>query len=206
MSFVAADYVSYPWMIIHIMYRLGRELYRRCNMKIIPVPVREDNYAYILIDQPSNEAAIVDPFDVPKVASVAASLGVSVVAGITTHHHFDHSGGNKVLILYIALKVINLLASGLRVSTLYSTVKALNTDVSQAAKFPGIPIYGGSDKIPALTKLVKDKDEFVLGKNTSIRYLLLKLNLHILISESQMSGNPVSHTGFHLLLCDRHYR
>jgi hydroxyacylglutathione hydrolase len=68
-------------------------------MKIVPVPVREDNYAYILIDQPSNEAAFIDPFDVPKVTSVAESLGVSVVASITTHHHFDHSGGNKVLIL-----------------------------------------------------------------------------------------------------------
>jgi glyoxylase-like metal-dependent hydrolase (beta-lactamase superfamily II) len=80
------------------MFRLGRQL-RRCKMKIVPVPVREDNYAYILIDQPSNEAAIVDPFDVPKVTSVANSLGVSVVAGITTHHHFDHSGGNKVVLL-----------------------------------------------------------------------------------------------------------
>ena len=80
------------------MFRLGLQL-RRCNMKIIPVPVREDNYAYILIDQPSNDAAIVDPFDVPKVTSVADSLGVSVVAGITTHHHHDHSGGNKVLMI-----------------------------------------------------------------------------------------------------------
>jgi glyoxylase-like metal-dependent hydrolase (beta-lactamase superfamily II) len=81
------------------MFRLGRQLSRRLNMKIVPVPVREDNYAYILIDQPSNKAAFVDPFDLPKVASVAESLGVSVVASITTHHHFDHSGGNKVLIL-----------------------------------------------------------------------------------------------------------
>lgn len=119
------------------MFRLGRQLSHRFNMKIVPVLVREDNYAYILIDQPSNEAAIVDPFDVPKVTSVATSLGVSVVAGITTHHHFDHSGGNKDF----------------------------------AAKFPGVPIYGGSDQIPALTKLVKDKDEFTLGKNTLIRCL-----------------------------------
>jgi len=81
------------------MFRLGRQLSRYSNMKIVPVPVREDNYAYILIDQPSNQAAFVDPFDVPKVASVANGLGVSVVASITTHHHFDHSGGNKVLVL-----------------------------------------------------------------------------------------------------------
>lgn len=63
-------------------------------MKIIPVPVRQDNYAYLLVDEPSNKAAAVDPFDVSKVASAAERLGVSIVAAITTHHHLDHSGGN----------------------------------------------------------------------------------------------------------------
>lgn len=59
-------------------------------------------------------------------------------------------------------------------STLKFRCKGLfNTSVLQAAKFPGVPIYGGSDQIPALTKLVKDKDEFTLGKNTLIRYLSL---------------------------------
>ncbi len=65
-------------------------------MKIVPVPVRQDNYAYILIDEPSNKAAAVDPYDVPKVKAAADKLGVEIVAGITTHHHFDHSGGNEV--------------------------------------------------------------------------------------------------------------
>lgn len=66
------------------------------RMKIVPVPVRQDNYAYILIDEPSNKAAAVDPYDVPKVKAAADKLGVEIVAGITTHHHFDHSGGNEV--------------------------------------------------------------------------------------------------------------
>ncbi|KAF5386768.1 hypothetical protein D9615_001665 [Tricholomella constricta] len=106
-------------------------------MRVVPVPVRDDNYAYLLVDQPSNKAAAVDPYDVPKVAAAAKELGVQIVAAIITHHHFDHSGGNKDF----------------------------------AAKFPDAPIYGGSDKIPALTKLVKDKDEFTLGDNTHIKCL-----------------------------------
>lgn len=65
-------------------------------MKVVPVPVREDNYAYLLIDEPTLTAAAVDPYDVPKVEAAAKANGVEIVAGITTHHHFDHSGGNKV--------------------------------------------------------------------------------------------------------------
>jgi len=65
-------------------------------MRVVPVPVRQDNYAYLLIDELSNKAAAVDPYDVAKVTTAAANLGVEIVAAITTHHHFDHSGGNKV--------------------------------------------------------------------------------------------------------------
>jgi hydroxyacylglutathione hydrolase len=67
-------------------------------MKVVPVPVRQDNYAYLLVDEKTNNAAAVDPFDVAKVASAAERLGVSIIAAITTHHHLDHSGGNGVRI------------------------------------------------------------------------------------------------------------
>lgn len=33
---------------------------------------------------------------VKAVRAKADTLGVKIVAGITTHHHLDHSGGNKV--------------------------------------------------------------------------------------------------------------
>ena len=66
------------------------------NMRVIPVPVRKDNYAYLLVDDTVNEAAAVDPYTPSKVKAAAEQLGVKVVAGITTHHHSDHSGGNEV--------------------------------------------------------------------------------------------------------------
>ncbi|KAG6331521.1 hypothetical protein ID866_7570 [Astraeus odoratus] len=106
-------------------------------MKIVPVPVRQDNYAYLLVDEPSNSAAAIDPYDVPKVQAAADELGVSLVAAIITHHHPDHSGGNAQF----------------------------------AAAYPGKPIYGGSDKIPHLSNLLKDKDEFVFGENILVRCL-----------------------------------
>ncbi len=66
------------------------------RMKVVPVPVRSDNYAYLLIDEKAKKAAAVDVYDVPKVQAAAQEEGVEIVAAITTHHHHDHSGGNEV--------------------------------------------------------------------------------------------------------------
>jgi hydroxyacylglutathione hydrolase len=65
-------------------------------MRVIPIPVLKDNYSYLILDDIAKEAAAVDPYTPSKVKEVANQLGVRVVAGITTHHHDDHSGGNQV--------------------------------------------------------------------------------------------------------------
>jgi glyoxylase-like metal-dependent hydrolase (beta-lactamase superfamily II) len=78
----------------------------RNNMRVIPIPVRKDNYSYLVVDDAANEAAAVDPYTPSKVKEAADQLGVKVVAGITTHHHHDHSGGNQVslsLVLFSSL-------------------------------------------------------------------------------------------------------
>lgn len=66
-------------------------------MQIHPVPVRDDNYAYVIIDNTQPKKGVfVDPYDVKACQAAAKKLGVEeVVANITTHHHHDHSGGNE---------------------------------------------------------------------------------------------------------------
>lgn len=76
------------------------------KMKVIPVPVRSDNYAYLIVDEKTNKAAAVDVYDVPKVQAAAKEAGVEIIAGLTTHHHHDHSGGNEVSSYYSALVAI----------------------------------------------------------------------------------------------------
>ena len=66
------------------------------RMRVLPVPVRKDNYSYLIVDVAAREAAAVDPYTPSKVKEAAEQLGVKVVAGLTTHHHNDHSGGNEV--------------------------------------------------------------------------------------------------------------
>lgn len=81
-------------MVFHIHLPNGRLLI----LQVVPVPVRKDNYAYLLVDDTTQQAAAIDPYDVPKIQAAIKELGqpINIVAAITTHHHQDHSGGNTV--------------------------------------------------------------------------------------------------------------
>lgn len=67
----------------------------RRNMIIKPVPVLEDNYSYLLIDEDTQKVALVDPVEPAKVLDAAKKQGVTPQCILTTHHHWDHAGGNK---------------------------------------------------------------------------------------------------------------
>lgn len=63
-------------------------------MRIVPVPIHSDNYAYLLIDEKTNVAAAVDPSEPDKVLEAAKKENVKITAILTTHHHKDHAAGN----------------------------------------------------------------------------------------------------------------
>ncbi|KAF9425708.1 hypothetical protein BGZ94_007290 [Podila epigama] len=67
-------------------------------MKIIPVPVLEDNYAYVIFDEKTLECAAVDPVEPEKVLSIIQRIGAKLTSVLCTHHHWDHAGGNVELI------------------------------------------------------------------------------------------------------------
>ncbi|PVF92126.1 Metallo-hydrolase/oxidoreductase [Serendipita vermifera] len=129
-------------------------------MRILPIPIRSDNYMYLLVDQQQStedstagrtnklKALLVDPAD-PKALAKAhaaageANLDVDIVGILTTHHHEDHAGGNDII----------------------------------AKEIPSIPIYGGApegadhSKIRGANHTVKDNDEITLGESIKIRCL-----------------------------------
>ncbi|KAA3464607.1 hydroxyacylglutathione hydrolase cytoplasmic [Gossypium australe] len=73
-------------------------------MKIFEVPCLEDNYS--VIDESTKEAAVVDPVEAEKVFDVANQHGVVLKFVLTTHHHWDHAGGNdKIKQLVPGIKV-----------------------------------------------------------------------------------------------------
>ncbi|XP_050250990.1 hydroxyacylglutathione hydrolase cytoplasmic isoform X2 [Quercus robur] len=61
-------------------------------MKVYHVPCLEDNYSYLIIDERSKEAAVVDPVEAEKVVQFAKQHGVLLKFVLTTHHHCHTNG------------------------------------------------------------------------------------------------------------------
>ena len=67
-------------------------------MKVIPVPQLMDNYAYLLVDEATRQAGVVDCAEAAPVLQAAARQQVDLSAVLPTHHHYDHVGGNGELL------------------------------------------------------------------------------------------------------------
>jgi hydroxyacylglutathione hydrolase len=67
-------------------------------MNVIVVPCLHDNYSYILFDDKSNEAAVVDPSEAWPVLQELEKQQLTLGAVLCTHHHPDHIGGLEDII------------------------------------------------------------------------------------------------------------
>jgi hydroxyacylglutathione hydrolase len=65
-------------------------------MRVVIVPCLSDNYAYLVISS-TDEAAIVDASEAAPVRRAIEREGVKLRAIWSTHHHWDHVGGNEEL-------------------------------------------------------------------------------------------------------------
>ncbi|XP_033630152.1 hydroxyacylglutathione hydrolase, mitochondrial-like [Asterias rubens] len=71
------------------------------SMKIKILSALKDNYMYLIIDEKTREAAIVDPVNPEKVVDAVKEEDVKLKTVLTTHHHWDHAGGNESLVKLI---------------------------------------------------------------------------------------------------------
>src|SRR5262245_18989631 len=66
-------------------------------MRVERLPTLQDNYTYLIVDEATGEAAVVDAPEVAPVVERVEKLGVRVTKVLSTHHHLDHSGANPDL-------------------------------------------------------------------------------------------------------------
>lgn len=87
------------------------------DMHVKILPALQDNYMYLIIDNSTKEAAIVDPVDPDSVLQAVKDEEVNLTKILTTHHHWDHAGGNEKLVkkfqihkIWLFMVVMNVLA------------------------------------------------------------------------------------------------
>jgi len=54
-------------LILNNIKAIDKKTIFKRTMRITPIPANEDNYMYLILDEQSRMAAIVDPVDVKKV-------------------------------------------------------------------------------------------------------------------------------------------
>ncbi|KAG8224909.1 hypothetical protein J437_LFUL006267 [Ladona fulva] len=150
------------------------------DMKIRILPALQDNYMYLVVDEQSKEAACVDPVEPEKVLRAVKEEGVKLTTVLTTHHHWDHAGGNKNLVKM-----------------------AVGNEGG-----PELRVMGGDDRIEALTHKVSHGEEFNLG-SLSVRCLFTPCHTsgHICYYVTGPNHPPVVFTGDTLFLagCGRFF-
>jgi hydroxyacylglutathione hydrolase len=67
-------------------------------MHVITLPALTDNYIFMLLDDSTPQAAAVDPGAAEPVLRYLERTGLELTAILNTHHHNDHTGGNRALL------------------------------------------------------------------------------------------------------------
>ena len=66
-------------------------------MKIQIIPCLKDNYSYLIIDEESNIACVIDPSEAEPIIKHLENTQIKLNFILNTHHHYDHVGGNQKL-------------------------------------------------------------------------------------------------------------
>jgi len=71
--------------------------YQHKNFQVHQLPALNDNYIYLIESRHTPTLAVVDPADAAVVNQACQSIGKPLTHILNTHHHWDHTDGNKAL-------------------------------------------------------------------------------------------------------------
>ena len=75
-------------------------------MKIKIVKCLTDNYSYIIFDEKTLYAAVIDPSEADPIINQIEQNNLVLKYILNTHHHYDHVGGNQKLKEKYSCKVV----------------------------------------------------------------------------------------------------
>ncbi len=80
--------------------------YQHKHFSVYQLPALNDNYIYLIQDHNSDMTAVIDPADATPVVQTCEHLGTPLTHILNTHHHWDHTDGNKPLKSHFSATVI----------------------------------------------------------------------------------------------------
>ena len=66
-------------------------------MKIEIIKCLQDNFSYLIVDEKTQIACVVDPSEAAPIIAFLNNKKINLKYILNTHHHFDHVGGNSEL-------------------------------------------------------------------------------------------------------------
>jgi len=66
-------------------------------MRIEIIKCLQDNYSYLIIDEITSDACVVDPSESKPIIDYVEKNNIKLKYILNTHHHYDHVGGNTEL-------------------------------------------------------------------------------------------------------------
>ncbi len=87
-------------------------------MRVEIIPCLQDNYSYLIIDEKTSLACVVDPGESEPIISFVENNNINLKFILNTHHHYDHIGGNKDIKKKYNTKVVGFLGDKKRIPEL----------------------------------------------------------------------------------------
>lgn len=91
-------------MYFNLLHRIMRTQERKpasislgCGYTVEVIPILSDNFSFALVHEASNTAVVVDPAEPGRVTEYLTTKELELKGVLTTHHHWDHAGGNEEL-------------------------------------------------------------------------------------------------------------
>ncbi|OAA60433.1 Beta-lactamase-like protein [Niveomyces insectorum RCEF 264] len=134
------------------------------NMQIQSIPMwvgSSNNYAYLVVDDKSKDAVIIDPAHPEEVVPVlqkAIQAGqINLTAIVNTHHHWDHAGGNEKVVGSVSIHLV----------TSYTVHGPPLTMQRTLLNRPDLPVIGGR-KCAGVTRTPPHGEGFQLGQAVAV--------------------------------------